>query len=78
MNILFLDTETNGLPKDYQAPITDLANWPEIVSLAFVMTDEKGDFITESYPILRRDDLLQEHWDVATMQIHGISPYHSL
>lgn len=25
--ILFFDTETTGVPKNYKAPVTDLENW---------------------------------------------------
>ena len=30
---LFFDTETTGLPKNYNAPITDTDNWPRLVQL---------------------------------------------
>ncbi len=36
MRILFFDTETTGLPKNYKAQITDGDNWPRLVQLAFV------------------------------------------
>lgn len=37
---LFFDTETTGLPKNYNGKVTDLDNWPRIIQLAFVFTDE--------------------------------------
>ncbi|HAN97307.1 MAG TPA: 3'-5' exonuclease [Planctomycetaceae bacterium] len=40
---LFLDTETSGLPKRWNAPLTDLRNWPRIVQLAWILCDERGD-----------------------------------
>jgi DNA polymerase III epsilon subunit-like protein len=39
---LFFDTETTGIPRNYKAPVTDLANWPRVVQLAFLQTDESG------------------------------------
>ena len=33
---LFFDTETTGLPKNWNAPVTDLNNWPRLVELAWV------------------------------------------
>ena len=39
---LFFDTETTGVPKNYQAPITDLNNWPRLVQLAWILCDENG------------------------------------
>lgn len=36
---LFFDTETNGLPKNWKAPITDVDNWPRVIQLAYIITD---------------------------------------
>lgn len=40
MKIIF-DTETVGLPKNYKSPLTDLANWPRMVQLAFIVIDDE-------------------------------------
>jgi DNA polymerase III subunit epsilon len=40
--LLFFDTETSGLPRSHQAPVSDLANWPRIVQIAWLLTDQKG------------------------------------
>ena len=37
---LFFDTETTGLPKDYDAPPHDTDNWPRVVQLSWIITDE--------------------------------------
>ncbi len=48
---LFFDTETTGLPKNYKASVTDTANWPRLVQLAWHVYDnsnkltEQQDFI---------------------------------
>ncbi|PKL75448.1 MAG: 3'-5' exonuclease [Candidatus Melainabacteria bacterium HGW-Melainabacteria-1] len=42
MNHLFFDTETNGLPADYQAPIEAVDNWPRVLQLAWTLTDSEG------------------------------------
>ena len=39
---LFFDTETTGVPKDYKAPVTDSNNWPRLVSLAWILANERG------------------------------------
>jgi DNA polymerase III epsilon subunit-like protein len=39
---LFFDTETTGLPKNPKAPVTDSRNWPRLVQLAWLITDEEG------------------------------------
>jgi len=33
--ILFFDTETTGLPRNYKAPVDDVDNWPRMVQLAW-------------------------------------------
>ena len=40
--ILFFDTETTGLPKNWKAPITDFGNWPRLVQLAYQLFDDNG------------------------------------
>ncbi len=39
---LFFDTETTGIPKNYKAPASDLKNWPRLVQLAWLATDDTG------------------------------------
>lgn len=43
MYYLFFDTETTGVPKNYQAPITDLLNWPRMIELGFLVFNEQGE-----------------------------------
>lgn len=35
MNILFIDTETNGKPRRYNASMADVDNWPRVTQLAW-------------------------------------------
>ena len=42
---LILDTETTGLPKKFNAPITDLDNWPRCVQSAGQLHDYDGTLI---------------------------------
>ncbi len=39
---LFFDTETSGLPQRWDAPASDLNNWPRIVQLAWICCDADG------------------------------------
>lgn len=52
---LFFDTETTGVPKNYKAPITDLDNWPRLVQLGWILTDEYGNEIDTGNDIIRPD-----------------------
>ena len=38
---LIFDTETTGLPRNYNAPISDSENWPRAVQIAWQLHDEK-------------------------------------
>lgn len=38
--ILFFDTETTGVPKNYKAPLSDSDNWPRLVQLGFIVYAE--------------------------------------
>ena len=39
---LFFDVETTGLPRHWNAPATDLHNWPRMVQLAWTVCDTRG------------------------------------
>ena len=41
-SFLFFDTETTGLPRDFDAPISDLENWPRLVQLSWIVSDSTG------------------------------------
>jgi len=67
---LFFDTETTGLPKKWQAPISDLDNWPRIVQLAWILSDDKGKQVAgKNYIIKPEGFLIPEE----SSRVHGIS-----
>lgn len=53
--ITFFDTETTGLPKDWQAPMQKLDNWPRVIQLAWRTTDLKGNVISERELLIKPD-----------------------
>jgi len=69
MYIIF-DTETTGLPRDWNAPITDTDNWPRVVQIAWQVHDQMGRMI-EHKDYLIRPDGFDIPYD--SEQIHGIS-----
>jgi DNA polymerase III subunit epsilon len=50
---LFFDTETTGIPRNYKAPASDLKNWPRLVQLAWLVTDEKGNDIASAEHVVK-------------------------
>lgn len=39
---LVFDTETTGLPLDYNAPMTKVDNWPRVIQLAWALYDDRN------------------------------------
>ena len=50
---LFFDTETNGLPNNWKAPVTDTDNWPRVTQLAWQVYDEDGELIREVCSLIK-------------------------
>jgi DNA polymerase-3 subunit alpha len=69
MYIIF-DTETTGLPKNWNAPITDTDNWPRVVQIAWQLHDDMGR-VLEHKDFLIRPDGFDIPYDAE--RIHGIS-----
>ncbi|MCB0424324.1 MAG: 3'-5' exonuclease, partial [Mangrovimonas sp.] len=67
---LIFDTETTGLPKRWDAPITDTDNWPRAVQIAWQLHDGMGNCI-EHQDYLIQPDGFNIPYDAE--KIHGIS-----
>lgn len=50
---LIFDTETNGLPKKWDARVHDLENWPRLVQIAWAHYDEFGNKLAEHCYIIK-------------------------
>ncbi|MDR6966588.1 DNA polymerase-3 subunit alpha [Flavobacterium arsenatis] len=67
---LIFDTETTGLPKRWDAPITDVNNWPRCIQIAWQLHDEMGKLI-EHQDYLVKPEGFNIPYDAE--RIHGIS-----
>jgi DNA polymerase III subunit alpha len=67
---LIFDTETTGLPANYNAPLTDLNNWPRLVQLAWQCHDENGIFLEAGNYLVKPEGFTIPF---AAEKIHGIS-----
>ncbi|MDP3312145.1 DNA polymerase III subunit alpha [Lutibacter sp.] len=67
---LIFDTETTGLPKSWNAPITDTDNWPRCVQIAWQLHNELGELI-EHADYLIKPEGYNIPYDAE--KIHGIS-----
>ncbi|MCF6296828.1 MAG: PHP domain-containing protein, partial [Flavobacteriaceae bacterium] len=67
---LIFDTETTGLPKKWNAPITDTNNWPRCIQIAWQLHNEMGELV-ECQDFLIKPEGFNIPYDAE--QIHGIS-----
>ncbi|ATP59000.1 DNA polymerase III subunit alpha [Pedobacter ginsengisoli] len=67
---LIFDTETTGLPRNWNAPITDTDNWPRCIQIAWQLHDEFGNLI-ENQDYLVNPNGFNIPYDAE--RIHGIS-----
>ncbi|WP_185869374.1 DNA polymerase III subunit alpha [Blattabacterium cuenoti] len=67
---LIVDTETTGLPKYYNYPITDTDNWPRVVQISWQIHDVLGNLIEFKNFIIKPDN-----YDIPfnAFKIHGIT-----
>ena len=67
---LIFDTETTGLPKRWDAPITDTDNWPRCIQIAWQLHDAMGN-VVEHEDYLVQPEGFNIPYDAE--KIHGIS-----
>lgn len=72
---LIFDTETTGLPRNYNAPLSDSDNWPRMVQIAWQLHDETGQLLHYDSIIIK-----PEGYTIPfnAEQIHGISTKRAL
>jgi DNA polymerase III subunit epsilon len=69
--LLFIDTETTGLPREWHVPYSDRDNWPFSVQIAWVIYTRSGELVkTENHYIQDPEVDISP----AAYRIHGISP----
>ena len=45
-----------GLPRDFKVPRYVVSNWPRLVQLSWIVTDENGNKLKSGDHIIRHDD----------------------
>jgi DNA polymerase III epsilon subunit-like protein len=67
---LFFDTETTGLPLNWNAPIENISNWPRMVQIAWMLYDDGGMMLDcKDYIIKPEDYTIPKE----ASSIHGIT-----
>jgi len=67
---LVFDTETTGLPQNFNAPVSDSDNWPRMVQIAWQLHDDDGTLLENQDYIIK-----PEGFDIPfnASRIHGIT-----
>ena len=52
---LFIDTETSGLPFDYEDSAENTNNWPRMVQCGYILSGEDRNIIEQGSMIIRPD-----------------------
>lgn len=69
-HLLFFDTATTGLPKNFDWPAEDASNWARLLQLTWTICDKSGKIIKRQSHIIRPDGFnIPEH----TVKFHGIT-----
>src|SRR5437870_4054725 len=72
---LIFDTETTGLPRNYNAPVSDLDNWPRVVQIAWQLHAADGKLIGHGSHIVKPVGF---NIPFNAAQIHGITTERAL
>ena len=72
---LFFDTETTGLPQNYETASSDTKNWPRLVQLSWILTTSKGKILNRGNYIVKPQGFIIPK---ASSDIHGISTEYAI
>ena len=73
--LLFIDTETCGIPYDFDEPAENISNWPRMVQCGYILAGEDRNIIEKGSMIIRPDNFIIP--DEAS-SIHGITTEYAL
>ncbi|MCK9452364.1 MAG: DNA polymerase III subunit alpha [Bacteroidales bacterium] len=71
---LIFDTETTGLPNNFNAPVSDSDNWPRMVQLAWQLHDAEGKLLDVANYIVKPDGYTIPF---NATKVHGITTEHA-
>ena len=68
--LLFVDTETSGIPRDWSKPYSSRNNWPHIAQLAWVVYTRDGQEVKAENHYIQPNDY---DMDPASGNVHGLT-----
>ena len=73
--IIFFDTETSGLPRDWSAPAGDVANWPRLVQIGWLCCDDSGQTLQSQQYLIKPQGF---KISPTAVDVHGITTERAL
>lgn len=70
MNYLFIDTETSGLPQDWDLSYDDSDNWPYVFQISWLIYNDAGKLLTQSNLYISESI---DHLDETKETVHRIT-----
>jgi DNA polymerase-3 subunit epsilon len=68
--LLFIDTETSGLPKKWDVPLSQPDNWPYALQISWIIYTREGEKVKEENHYINEDDFTIT---LSSIKIHGIT-----
>lgn len=70
MKLVFVDTETTGLPKKWGRPASEVDNWPRVVEIGVIEIDTEQKIITSTGSLIQPDGF---EIPAEASAVHGIT-----
>lgn len=68
--LLFIDTETSGIPARWNRPYSDDKNWPHVIQVAWIVYETNGTEIKRTSRYIYEDDIAIS---LSSYKVHGIT-----
>lgn len=69
-HLLFIDTETSGIPQRWNRPYSDEKNWPRVIQVAWIVYEANGTEIKRTSKYIYEEDI---HITPSSYDVHGIT-----
>ena len=68
--LLFIDTETSGIPQRWNRPYSDEKNWPHVIQVAWILCESDGTEVKRTSKYIFDEDIIIKS---SSYKVHGIT-----
>lgn len=69
-HLLFIDTETSGIPQRWNRPYSDEKNWPHVIQVAWIIYEANGTEVKRTSKYIYEADI---NISPSSYEVHGIT-----